>query len=281
MCRWCPRGDTSGTFIQVKVKIQARAERSAAPHKSEFATFRLHRDLTGCPALCHHDRMTMPGEAVPLESVVLMGDSRVTGIPVSDNGEELADVRDHGLRVSSYYADDAGDFAHVRAGVAARLRHAAQALPREVHLLLIEGYRPPVLQRRYFDEYLGSLREASPDGDEEQLRMLASRYVSPPAIAPHSAGAAIDLTLCDGEGRELDLGTAVNANPEQSAGACYTRHPSVTGQARRNRDTLAGALRAAGLVNYPTEWWHWSYGDRYWAMATGAPRAVYGAVGRR
>ena len=19
-------------------------------------------------------------------------------------------------------------------------------------------------------------------------------------------------------------------------------------------------------MNYPTEWWHWSYGDRYWAL---------------
>jgi zinc D-Ala-D-Ala dipeptidase len=43
--------------------------------------------------------------------------------------------------------------------------------------------------------------------------MLASRYVSPPEIAPHSAGAAIDLTLCGGDGTELDLGTPVNASP--------------------------------------------------------------------
>ena len=108
--------------------------------------------------------------------------------------------------------------------------------------------------------------------------MLTSRYVSPPEIAPHSAGAAIDLTLCGSDGTELDLGTPVNASPEQSAGACYTHHPSVGGEARRNRATLSGALRAAGLVNYPTEWWHWSYGDRYWAMTASAPCAIYGAV---
>ena len=34
-------------------------------------------------------------------------------------------------------------------------------------------------------------------------------------------------------------------------------------------------LGREGLVNYPTEWWHYSYGDRYWALATGAAcRAV-------
>jgi zinc D-Ala-D-Ala dipeptidase len=43
---------------------------------------------------------------------------------------------------------------------------------------------------------------------------------------------------------------------------------------------VPSALRGAGLVNYPTEWWHWSYGDRYWAMMTGATAAVYGPVVR-
>ena len=42
--------------------------------------------------------------------------------------------------------------------------------------------------------------------------------------------------------------------------------------------TLVRALRHAGLVNYPTEWWHWSYGERYWAFATGAEHARYGPV---
>ncbi len=37
-------------------------------------------------------------------------------------------------------------------------------------------------------------------------------------------------------------------------------------------------MHAAGFVNYPTEWWHWSYGDRYWALLTGSPHAVYGAT---
>ena len=225
--------------------------------------------------------MTTPDGSFAARGIVLMGDPRVTGIQVSDNGEDLDDIRDQGLRVSSLRADDAGDFAHVRAGLATRLLQAEEALPRGMHLLLIEGYRPPARQRLYFDEYLSSLREATPEADEERLRMLTSRYVSPPEIAPHSAGAAIDLTLCTGDGTELDLGTRVNATPEESAGACYTDHPSVGGEARRNRVALAEALRAAGLVNYPTEWWHWSYGDRYWALETGAASAIYGAVDRR
>ena len=47
---------------------------------------------------------------------------------------------------------------------------------------------------------------------------------------------------------------------------------------RTPKKMKAAALRGAGLVNYPTEWWHWSYGDRYWALLTGAGHALYGPV---
>lgn len=44
----------------------------------------------------------------------------------------------------------------------------------------------------------------------------------------------------------------------------------------RAEAVLGTALASAGLVNYPSEWWHWSYGDRYWALATGTSSALYG-----
>lgn len=45
-----------------------------------------------------------------------------------------------------------------------------------------------------------------------------------------------------------------------------------------DRLVLGSALTRAGLVNYPPEWWHWSYGDRYWAVVTGAPVAIHAPV---
>ena len=206
-----------------------------------------------------------------------MGDPRVAAVPVRDVGEELLDVRDGDLLpVSGLRTDPAGAFAHVRSDVLDRLVRADDALPDGLRLLIVEGYRPPALQERYFAGYRDELRAAHPDWDADRLRLMASRYVSPPEIAPHCAGAAVDLTLCTADGVELDLGTPVNASPEESGGACYTAHPGLPAAARRNRDILGSALAGAGFVNYPTEWWHWSYGDRYWALATGAPAARYG-----
>ncbi|NEE30508.1 M15 family metallopeptidase, partial [Streptomyces sp. SID7982] len=77
------------------------------------------------------------------------------------------------------------------------------------------------------------------------------------------------------------LGTRMNASPEESSGACYTHAHNIPPQAREYRAVLGAALTAAGLVNYPTEWWHWSYGDRYWAWSTGASSACYGPTPMR
>lgn len=74
------------------------------------------------------------------------------------------------------------------------------------------------------------------------------------------------------------MGTAVNANPEVSAGACYTAADNISPHARSNRDILDTALSSAGLVNYSTEWWHFSYGDRYWALMKRQKAALYGPV---
>ena len=97
--------------------------------------------------------------------------------------------------------------------------------------------------------------------------------------APHVAGAAVDLTLTV-DGHPVWMGSDLDATPEQSDGACYTDVAGLDPEVANRRDLLALALGGAGLVNYPTEWWHWSHGDRYWAVVTGASHAVYGPVAR-
>ncbi|KAB8195679.1 dipeptidase [Nonomuraea phyllanthi] len=211
------------------------------------------------------------------QDVVLISDPRVTGILVQECGEPLADVRGR-LRVDDRLADDEGAYAHLRSGLLDRLERAERLLPDGFHLLVVEGYRPIATQRRIFDGYRAELQAAFPEISPDEAYIAASRYVSPVEVAPHTAGAAVDLTLCDPDGVEYDMGTQVNDNPEQSGGACYTNAPNVSADARANRKLLAAALEPSGLVNYPTEWWHWSYGDRYWAMTTGSPHAIYGPV---
>ena len=199
---------------------------------------------------------------------ILLSDSRVSAVPVYDDGEPLVELDES-------FGSPRG---LVRASLARRLLLARDRLPHGVGLQVVEGYRTAADQRRIVGSYSAELRSARPGIGADELECLTSRFVAPVEVAPHVAGAAVDLTLVDRDGCELDLGTPVDATPEQSDGACYFDAPQVTGQARARRALLAQVLESAGLVNYPTEWWHWSYGDRYWALLTGASGALYGPV---
>lgn len=210
---------------------------------------------------------------------MLMNDPRVIDIPVAESDEGLVDLEAVGImRFSDRKRLINPHIAFVRVGVAERLRLAVSLLPEGLQFLGIEAYRPSALQEEFYRSYEAKLLASNPGLNGPELASLTSRFVSPPAVAPHPSGAAIDLTLADLDGAELDLGSAVDATPEASGGACYTDAPGLSAECAANRGILAATLSAAGLVNYPTEWWHWSFGDRYWAAATATRDALYGPV---
>lgn len=71
----------------------------------------------------------------------------------------------------------------------------------------------------------------------------------------HNVGVAVDLTLVDrASGDELEMGTAYDTFTESAHTA------NASGLAARNRQKLVEAMTRAGFVNYPREWWHFSYG---------------------
>lgn len=197
---------------------------------------------------------------------IVMSDPRLGAVPVRDLGEPLVPLLlgTPGVKV--------------REGVAMRLGYAASLLPSGIRLHVVEGYRHIQEQRRIIERYRAQLVDTYGALAPDELESLSSRYVAPLDVAPHVSGSAVDLTLADRDGRPLDLGSPFDANPEDSNGACYFAAPGISREARERREVLAGVLTTAGFVNYPTEWWHWSYGDRYWALSLGQPHAHYGAL---
>jgi D-alanyl-D-alanine dipeptidase len=211
--------------------------------------------------------------------VILLCDPRVAAVACTDDGDPVIDLRDvPELRLDARAADPDGAYAYLRRAVVDRLLDAQRALPFGLRLLVVEGYRPLHTQASIFTGYRDELRGLHPDWPDERLHIETSKFVAPVDVAPHITGGAVDLTLCSADGDELDMGTALDATPEASGDACFTDAPQISPSARWNRRTMAEALSGAGLVNYPTEWWHWSYGDRYWALLTDAAATRYGPV---
>src|SRR6478735_2836528 len=199
---------------------------------------------------------------------ILLSDERVRSVPLLESGEPLVRLP-AGLSPAG---------ALVRAGLADRLMAADLRLPRGLQLRVVEGYRPVERQREIIASYAAQVRAHHPGILDAELARLTSRFVAPVEVAPHVAGAAVDLTLVDACGDELDLGTPIDATPEDSDGRCYFSAAGIGPDARAHRALLAAVLTGQGLVNYPTEWWHWSFGDRYWALMTGARHALHGPL---
>jgi len=45
-----------------------------------------------------------------------------------------------------------------------------------------------------------------------------------------------------------------------------------------NRKVLLDVMKKNGFVNYPGEWWHYSFGDRMWAAYLRKKVCHYGPV---
>lgn len=91
----------------------------------------------------------------------------------------------------------------------------------------------------------------------------------------HNTGGAIDVTLVDNSGVELDLGLRI---PNKLNLLGRVAKTNLTERVRENRKILSTALSEVGFINNPTEWWHWSYGDKYWCAMTKASMAIYGEI---
>ena len=156
--------------------------------------------------------------------------------------------------------------------------HAARIINRrtkgEMKIALTDTFRPLDLQRKYFDEIKSEIQDREGLSGDALWERVTQFIADPDGCPPHSTGGAIDCTLVQASGEETDMGTSVDALSD----AANTWYPHIPSDAQRNRILLFTAMTDAGFVNLATEWWHYSYGDQYWAAYKGAPCALYGSV---
>lgn len=142
----------------------------------------------------------------------------------------------------------------LRQSVAHRLRDAQRFLDRRhpgLVLLFKDCYRPDHAQRVLFAAVRGTPK---------------ARYVADPRGARgsmHSYGAAVDVTLADAEGHELDLGTPhdfLGALAEPRLEARFVAEGKLTPAQVERRSILRAAMRAGGMRSIPNEWWHFDAG---------------------
>jgi len=217
-----------------------------------------------------------------------MADPRVRGMHIADCGERLVDVASGGLVTYGpppECPETAPFYRLLREGVVARLEKAQQKLPPGLQLRLYEGYRNPKIQQMLFDGQLRRMKRENPSWDASSCYAEAAKLASPlrtldgvQIVPPHSTGGAVDIEIVDDAGRSLDFGMELSNWDVVPAEMCATQCDDITDAAANNRRLLVETLAAEGFVNYPREWWHFSYGDQYWAFSTANAQALYGTV---
>jgi zinc D-Ala-D-Ala dipeptidase len=138
---------------------------------------------------------------------------------------------------------------------------AAQALEKVVAWLaarrpgckpvVLDALRPQRVQQQLWDALEGT-----------GLQMYLA---NPVRGSIHSYGMALDITILDEQGRELDMGTGFDDMTELSHPALeegFLAAGKLTEAQVENRRLLREAMSQAGFVGIRTEWWHFDCGDR-------------------
>ncbi len=166
----------------------------------------------------------------------------------------------------------------MRQSLAERLCRANARLPKGYRLAILEGWRAPIIQQRMYKAVWKQFSDLHPDWSETKMKRVVNQFSAPmdaKVPPPHTTGGAVDLALVDADGRAYDVSTPFEWKDPLGFGFDAK---GLSEGARRHRDILAEALIAEGVTNYPSEYWHWSYGDQGWAYRGGNDHALYGAI---
>jgi len=201
-------------------------------------------------------------------------------IPVEECGEPIVELGAFFAKagvpivIASVWKPEQLGTTSLRRSAAQRLLDAARRVA-PLRLKVTDALRPLHLQRMLFENVMKEIKEKEPSLEGDALHARTVRFVADPmGYPPHSTGGVLDLTLVDEAAREIDMGTPVDALDDRAE----TFHPGITAAQAANRAILREAMEAAGFVNLASEWWHYSYGDQYWAAFWEKPAAIYGTV---
>jgi zinc D-Ala-D-Ala dipeptidase len=219
---------------------------------------------------------------------IVINDQAVQKIPIIENHEPMVDLRQYDfihIGPSPEVANNQ-DYYWVRQSVADKLKIASQNLPKGYQLCLYEGHRSLALQSYLFQSYHAKIKQRYPDLGKKELFKKTTQLISPitnydntPNIPPHSTGAAIDVYLLNDKGELIDMGIHPKDWQQDITGEIsITQSQHISKEAQTNRNIMSKALESAGFVNYPFEYWHWSYGDKYWAYIKQKPHAIYNVI---
>ncbi len=155
---------------------------------------------------------------------------------------------------AGYVLYEGAAFDHLRVEALRALAESASWLERQrpgYRLLVLDALRPQRVQEKLHAEVAGT----------PEVIYLAD----PRRGSIHSFGMAVDVTLLDRAGAEVDMGSAFDAMTPLShtdREAELLARGALSAMQLTERGWLRSAMREGGFLGISTEWWHFDLGDR-------------------
>ena len=178
-----------------------------------------------------------------------VSDTTLIEVPTSDTSFVSLNDFNHDLSLDFRYADT-NNFLHEKVYdcancvlrkevVASLLKINSTLLTQGYRLRLFDCYRPLSVQFKMWEIY--------PDG----------RYVANPnkSGSIHNRGGAVDLTLENVDGEQLDMGTDFDHFGKEA----HIDYSELQDTVLNNRKLLQDAMINGGFSSIRTEWWHYNF----------------------
>jgi D-alanyl-D-alanine dipeptidase len=152
--------------------------------------------------------------------------------------------------------------AYLQKDVAQKLAEAQRlltAMNPDLHLLVYDAIRPREVQTRMWVAL-----------DSIPVSQRVNFVSNPKNGSIHNYGAAVDLTICDANGKPLDMGAGfddIRKIAYPSMEKRFLHSGELTQLHIDNRNILRGVMRKAGFSSIPTEWWHFNSCSRQTAKS--------------
>ena len=185
---------------------------------------------------------------------------------------EIVNLEDYGFLVEPryyFYGWSNLKSCYARFSVAKRLLFAKKYLPKGYNFKIWDSFRTKETQKLLRRSFRKRLENLHPEWDSKKILEALNVFTGSPVwkvkkirLTGHFFGGAVDLTIVNKQGEELDMGTDFDDITERAALHYFKDKRSLNRQekaVKKSRRLLSKVMKKAGFKSYPAEWWHWSY----------------------
>lgn len=195
-------------------------------------------------------------------------------VKVVENNDPLIDISSD---KTIFFSQELKQPIFLRKEAYEKLIAASRSLPNGFFIKIHDAYRSLDEQKSSWLRRIEETKIEYPNASEDEIIRRTRLKIANPfdeGYGGHQTGGAVDVTLCNENGVDLNLGTSIPEHNEKTK----SKSKFLTKEELKNRTLLNNAMIKAGFVNYPIEWWHFCYGDKMWAAYSWKKECKYGFI---